>query len=86
MFLCGIGLPMCSSYTFDEGAAAMGQRRGAFTVTRAEDELFPEYRRLQIEPSNPSIFCQILSFEIFTQSESIGSTTYFVKCSYSNFF
>ena len=39
-----------------------------------------------IEPSNPSIFCQISSFEIFTQCESMGSTTYVVKFSYSNSF
>ena len=36
------------------------------------------------EPSNPSIFCQILSFEIFTHSESMGSTTYVVRFLYSN--
>ena len=44
------------------------------------------YRRAQNEPSNPSIFGQMLSFEIFTQSESIGSTTSVVKFSYSNSF
>ena len=33
------------------------------------------FRRQQNEPSNPSIFCQILSFEFFTQSESMGSVT-----------
>ena len=43
-------------------------------------------RRAQNEPSNPSIFGQMLSFEIFTQSESIGSTTYVVKFLYSNSF
>ena len=43
-------------------------------------------RRAQNEPSNPSIFGQMLSFEIFKQSESIGSTTYVVKFSYSNSF
>ena len=41
-------------------------------------------RRAQDEPSNPSVFGQMLSFEIFTQSESIGSTQYVVKFSYSN--
>ena len=50
------------------------------------NEINNDDNRPQNEPSNVSIFGQILNFEIFLQYESIGSTTCAVKISHSNSF
>ena len=60
--------------------------RTVLYANKGKKKIWVTFRRAQNEPSNPSIFGQMLSFEIFTQSESIGSTTSVVKFSYSNSF